>query len=242
MGATCSSCCWSDRRASDVLIESTLQDKLLDASGNYDGGNSTLIEDSPGNPYARSESRMKASWPRPEASPTSVYTHDDHDDDDDVTDHSECDSDVRSSSMSAHSMTGHAWNVREAESASDSIAHTEQLSDDDDGSSNAPSGYALRAARAISAAQSVRSSTSDSYASTRNLQTYESQLFADDPSSRSPTHTASQGSDEDDDDEDRRARASTSAFSDRQLSPSRAPSTSSTSTSTSHAGQRKRSY
>ncbi|GAB9470440.1 hypothetical protein Gpo141_00007685 [Globisporangium polare] len=219
MGATCSSCCCSDRRDSDVALEendaSALQQKLLDAGDyDHDGGNGTMLTDDSrgGNPFSHSDSRMKASWPRPAVTPTSGYVdYDVHDDDGDTDQSGYCDrSDTTSEHDSRHSSNASsaarspsvqlAWNLREG--GTSFVASSELLDDgNDDGGSGM--GSALRSDRVLSAAQSERSVASDSYASTRELSTYESLLFADDAAAKSNDSVQNDGEDDDDGDGDR---------------------------------------
>lgn len=240
MGATCSSCCCSDRRDSDASLEndaSALQQKLLD-TGDYDhdGGNGTMLTDDSrgGNPFSHSDSRMKESWPRPVATPTSRYVdyevHDDRDDgdtdqsgycdrSDTTSEHDSRHSSNASSSSVARTPSGQlAWNLREG--GNSFVASSELLDDVDD--EERGMGSALRADRVLSAAQSVRSVASDSYASTRELPTYESLLFADDAAAKSndSVENDNDDGDEDNDDDDAVDSDSISMSSARQPSSS----------------------
>lgn len=239
MGATCSSCCCSDRRDSDAELEendaSALQQKLLD-TGDYDhdGGNSTMLTDDSrgGNPFSRSDSRMKDSWPRPAATPTSGYVdyevHDDGDDgdtdqsgycdrSDTTSEHDSRLSSNASSSSVARSPSGQlAWNLREG--GNSFVASSELL--DNAGDEESEMGSALRADRILSAAQSVRSVASDSYASTRELSTYESLLFADDAAAKSNDSVENDDDDGDEINDDAVNDDSASMFSARQPSSS----------------------
>lgn len=190
MGTTCSSCCWSDRRASDVLHDDgdTLQTKLLDRPTDEYDCNSSTLEDSTVNPYSRSlELRAKEAWPRPLVTPSSEHAA--YDD----TEQSGYGTDDRSSRGSSSASTSTsppnlAWNLREAGSAA-SFVDVQTLDD-------STSAAALPAAlRSLSASDSARSSASDSYASNRELPTYESLLFADDVQNSSPRARGSQDSD-----------------------------------------------
>lgn len=194
MGATCSSCCWSDRRASDVLHDDddadALHAKLLDptTTGEYDCHSSTIEESGTvGHPYARSlELRMKDAWPRPVVTPTSDYAGG-YDNSGRSSDGSDDQSSRRcgSSASSSSSPLIHAWNLREAGSNSDaSFVDVQTL--DDGASAGAEFRAPLPLDLALRTSESMRSSGSDSYASARELPTYESLLFADDVKKRSP--------------------------------------------------------
>lgn len=254
MGATCSACCCNDRRESDVVLgdedAGALQQKLIDAS-DYDhegGDNGTMLtDDSRGNPYSHSDSRLKASWPRPAATPTSAYedyevSHDD-DDDSDTDQSGYCDRsdttsehDSRHSSSAGNSLSGQlAWNLREAGGGGSFVASSTLVDGGDDEESSGM-GSAMRSNRTLSTAQSVRSSAaSDSYASTRELPTYESLLFADDAAANS--HDSVDNDDDDDQGDGDSNSASTS--SDRQSSLSFAESSSAIECAVRH---RKQSY
>lgn len=198
MGTTCSSCCWSDRGASDVA-NGALQEKLLTddhVDPHDDIIHSTMVEDSDGNPYPRSEEfrKQKTGWPRPATTPASTYG-------DAYGDDSDSDDEHRASEQSAstHSCPDHTWDLKEGggDHAEDDQATSESLADDDAEGSALPSD-SLRLDRALSAPQSVRSSVSDSYASIRELPTYESLLFADDAAARASVRDSDGSADNED--------------------------------------------
>ncbi|KAF1327694.1 hypothetical protein FI667_g7476, partial [Globisporangium splendens] len=190
MGSTCSSCCWRDHHASDVIENEngTLNDKLLvnddyhDYRGEHEITRLIMHEDSDGNPYSRFEEFRKQNsfWPRPATTPASAYTRgevskmsdssDDHGHED-----SDSEDDRRDSqhSTSSHSDSGHAWDLKPRRRDDGDEAKG------DDEEQDKTSSF-LRLERASSVAQSARSSVSDSYASLHELHVDDSQLFAGD--------------------------------------------------------------
>uniref|UniRef100_K3X3Q0 Uncharacterized protein n=1 Tax=Globisporangium ultimum (strain ATCC 200006 / CBS 805.95 / DAOM BR144) TaxID=431595 RepID=K3X3Q0_GLOUD len=197
MGSTYSSCscCWSDHRTSDVIESDngTLNDKLLvnddyhDYHGEHEITRLTVHEDSDGNPYSRFEEFRKQNsfWPRPATTPVSAYTHggvsemsDSNDDDHDHEDSdSEGDRHDSQNSTSSHSDPGHAWDLKPRRRDDEGEVKGDNKEQDKASSF-------LRLNRGSSAAQSARSSVSDSYASLRDLQVYGSQLFTGDEAAR----------------------------------------------------------